>query len=296
MPEALPLPASSHSGRLHLLPALEERHLAAEDDAGDTARRVGRRGDGLPELLRDPRVAPPDHSYVAGVVADNRLGGADAPAAPEPHLVRLPEHGFYRLLLTHAQLSNSGPLPAVDVTQGEEVEEVADGGLAGVREHLPPDKHLADGIRLRAVAGPQRAQGHVERVANRWGGRFRRRSGTPVRTGGRPGIAEEAASLVRPALAARRVEFRIGDGEEAALVQRSERRVRSRLSTERFEEAVEAAGDGPVGEAVGRLHVEDVAQGPHLGGASPSAALRRHLRSHLALSRWVPAFAGMTDA
>ena len=80
-----------------------------------------------------------------------------------------------------------------------------------------------------------------------------------------------------PALAAHGIKLGVDNGEEAALVQRSERRVRGRLSTERLEEAVEPAGDGPVREAVGRLHVEDVPQGPHLRGPRPLAAFRRHL-------------------
>ena len=148
---------------------------------------------------------------------------------------------------------------------------------AGGREHAPPDEHASDGIGLRAVDTPQRAQRHVERVRSRRSGlRLRGRRSAFGRAGG-GAVAKEAAYLVHPALAAHGIKLGVDNGEEAALVQRSERRVRGRLSTERLEEAVEPAGDGPVREAVGRLHVEDVPQGPHLRGPRSLAAFRRHL-------------------
>ena len=295
--------------RLHLPLALEERHLAAEHDAGDATRRVRRCSDGLPELLRDPRVAPPDHPDVAGVVANGRFGGPDTPATPQPHLVRVPEHGFDGLLLPRAQPGDGGPLPAVHMAQGEEVEEVADGGVRG-REHAPPDEHAPDGIGLRAVNAPQRGQRHVERVRGRRSGlRFRGRRSASGRAGRGP-VAEEAAYLVNPALAARGIELGVGNGKEATLVQRLECGVRAHLPAQGFEEAVDPAGDGPVREAVGRLHVEDVPQGPHLRCACPLAAFRRHnapsayaatpgLRPYRAArcaAPWIPAFAGMTGA
>ena len=258
-PDQLPL------RRLHLLLTLEDAHLAAEDDPGHAAGRVGRAGDGSLELLSDPRVAPPDHTDVAGVVADYGLCSTDASAAAQTHLVRLPEHGLHGLLLSHAQFGDSGPFPAVDVAQREEVEQVAHGGVRG-REHAPPDEHPPDRGSLRAVHGPQRAQGLVERVASLSRGdgwRLGRWSGAPVGAGGWP-VAEEAAGLVRPALALARVEFGIGDGEEPAFVQRSQHRVSTCLCPQRFEEPVEPAGDGPVGEAVSRLNVQDVPEGPHL--------------------------------
>ena len=77
-------------------------------------------------------------------------------------------------------------------------------------------------------------------------------------------VAEETSGLARPALALARVELDVGDGEEPAFVQRSQRRVSTRLPPERFEEPVEPAGDGLVREAVRRLHVQDVPEGPHL--------------------------------
>ena len=124
---------------------------------------------GLPhQMTRRLPVSSPTTACVARI----------RPPRPQAHLVRLPEHGLDGLLLSHAQFRDGAPFPAVHVPGGEEVEEVAGGGFAGVGEHAPLDEHPLDGGGLRPVDGPQRAQGHVERVTGRRGrGRLRRRSG-----------------------------------------------------------------------------------------------------------------------
>ena len=227
-PGAAALPAQLPLRRLHLLLALEKRHLAAEHDSGHAAGCLRHRGDCLPELLRDPRVAPPDDPYVARVVADDGLGGAGcarrARGAP-----RTPPRGRPRRSGSSPTRSPATVLRSLAGRRG-----AGGRGRGGRRRWAPPVcvsiRRLTSILRMASACVRLQARSALRGTPSgsrprRGGGRLRRRRGTPGGTGGGACAAEEAARLIRPALALRCVELGIGDGEEAALVQRSERRV-----------------------------------------------------------------------
>ena len=137
--------------RFHLPLALEELYFAAQRDARRAVDRLTCLVDRFAELLRDPWVAPPDHAEVAGVVANDCLGSAQAASSAYLDLVRLPERGSYRLLLSDSQLGDGTLLGVVDVSNREQVEQVSDGCIAEFRQQMPLDEHALDRCCLGAV-------------------------------------------------------------------------------------------------------------------------------------------------